>query len=637
MILYKEDDSIFRMGSKPKHTKLIRDLGLLDIFCIASGAMISSGIFVLPGIAFAKTGPAVLISYAIASLLVIPAMLSKAELATAMPKAGGTFFFIDRSMGPMMGTIGGFAAWFSLAFKSAFALVGIGVFAILLNPGFTEMQMKIIAVFFCLLFTFINIRGAKHTGKTQIAIVLGLLSLIIFYIIAGVFFIQPSNFTNFAPYGFGSIFSTAGLIFISFGGLTKVCSVAEECKKPGRNIPLGMFLAWGVISLIYILVIFITIGISNPLQLSMSLTPISLGADSIPFLAGIGGMIMAIAAILAFVSTANAGILAASRDPMAMGKDKLIPDSFAKISKRGTPTFSILFTSSFMILVILFLDIESLVKTASLLKILLFIFVILSLIIMRESKIRHYRPKFKSPFYPWIQIAGICGLVFLILEMGLIPMLLVGFFILFGFLWYWFYAHDKIWREYSLLHVVERLTGEKTSAYLTDEELREILIERDDITEKRFEEIINKCEIIDIEKILHPAELAHLISQKLSNKLNIDEEKLYKILKRKGSDSNIIVHPGVAILSHTIKGRNKYEILVIRSKKGLLISNDIDPINAFVVIVASSDLQNFYHHSLMWIIQISELTDFNKKWVEAENINELRNILLQGWNNRSKF
>lgn len=115
---------------------LKRDLGLLDVFCIASGAMISSGLFILPSIGFSKAGPAVIVSYIIASLLVIPAMLSKAELATAMPKAGGTYFFIDRSMGPMMGTIGGFAAWFSLAFKSAFALLGIGIFAMLINPFF---------------------------------------------------------------------------------------------------------------------------------------------------------------------------------------------------------------------------------------------------------------------------------------------------------------------------------------------------------------------------------------------------------------------------------------------------------------------------------------------------------------------
>ncbi len=625
------------MGEREETRGLRRELGLLSIFCIASGAMISSGLFILPGLAFAKTGPAILISYGIASLLVLPALLSKAELATAMPKAGGTYFFIDRSMGPMMGTIGGFAAWFSLAFKSAFALVGIGVFAIFLNPGFTELQMKLVAVFFCLIFTIINIRGVKHTGKTQIALVVGLLSLLVFYIIAGFFFIQPFHFNDFAPYGFSSIFSTAGLIFVSFGGLTKVCSVAEECKKPGRNIPLGMFLAWGLISLLYLFVIFVTIGVINPSQLTTSLTPISLGADSIPFFWGIGGAVMTIAAILAFISTANAGLLAASRDPMAMGKDQLIPHSFAKISKRGTPTFSILFTSGFMICVILFLDLESLVKTASLLKILLFLFVIFSLIIMRESKIRHYRPKFRSPFYPWVQLVGIFGLVFLIFEMGLIPMLIVGVFILFGFCWYWFYARDKIWREYSLLHVFERVTGEKSTCYMVDEELREILIERDGITERRFEQLIKKCEVVDVYKYKRPDKFAWLIANKLADRLDTDKDELHTLLKEREKDSNIIVHPGIAIFSHIIKGRDKFEIILVRSKKGIIISDDANPIHAFFVIVASPDQQSFYLHSLMWIVQIAEETDFEEKWINAKDIDELRNIILSSWKKRKAF
>jgi len=622
------------MDKQKEHKSLKRELGLLSIFCIASGAMISSGLFILPGLAFAKAGPALLVSYAIASLLIIPAMLSKAELSTAMPKAGGTFFFIDRSMGPMMGTIGGFAAWFSLSFKSAFALVGIGVFAILLNPGFTEIQMKLIAVLFCIVFTIINIRGVKHSGKAQIALVIGLLSLLIFYIIAGFFFIQPSHFNNFAPYGYDSIFSTAGLIFVCFGGLTKVCSVAEECKNPGRNIPLGMFLSWGIISLLYLLVIFVTIGLTNPSDLGTSLAPISLGADAIPILGGIGGTIMAIAAILAFISTANAGILAASRNPMAMGKDQLIPHSFAKVSKGGTPAFSILFTSGFMIFVILFLDIESLVKTASLLKILLFLFVILSLIIMRESKIRHYQPKFRSPFYPWVQLIGVGGLVFLIFEMGFIPMLLVGAFILFGFFWYWFYARDKVWREYSLLHLIERITGIKSTGYLVDEELREILIDRDDVTERRFEEIIKKCEVLDVHKYKRPDKFAWLISHKLADRLDTDKDKLHGLLKKREKDSNIIVHPGIAIFSHIIKGSDKFEIILVRSKKGIMLSDDADPIHAFFVIVASPNLQSFYLHSLMWIVQIAEETDFEEKWINAKDIDELRDIILSSWRKR---
>ncbi|MEE9440337.1 MAG: amino acid permease, partial [Candidatus Thermoplasmatota archaeon] len=441
----------------------------------------------------------------------------------------------------------------------------------------------------------------------------------------------------FAPYGFDSVFSTAGLIFISFGGLTKVCSVAEECKNPGRNIPLGMFFSWGIISILYILVIFVTIGVVNPSQLQTSLTPISLGADNIPILGGIGGVIMAVAAILAFVSTANAGLLAASRDPMAMGKDQLIPHSFAKVSKRGTPTFSILFTSGFMICVILFLDLESLVKTASLLKILLFLFVIFSLIIMRESKIRHYRPKFKSPFYPWVQLAGAAGLIFLMFEMGLVPMILVGVFILFGFLWYWFYARDKIWREYSLLHLIERITGTKSTGYLVDEELREILIDRDDVTEKRFEHLIKKCEVIDIYKYQLPDKFARLIAHKLAERLDSDEDKLYKFLKNREKDSNIVLHPGIAIVSHIIKGRNKFEIVLVRSKKGIILSDDVDPIHAFIMIVATPDQQSFYLHSLMWIAQIAEETDFEKEWIDAEDSDELRDIILSSWKKRKIY
>jgi hypothetical protein len=73
--------------------------------------------------------------------------------------------------------------------------------------------------------------------------------------------------------------------------------------------------------------------------------------------------------------------------------------------------------------------------------------------------------------------------------MGLTPLILVGCFVSFGFCWYWFYARDKIWREYSLLHVVERVTGEKSTGYLVDEELRQVLIERDQLEEKRSKEI----------------------------------------------------------------------------------------------------------------------------------------------------
>jgi len=621
------------MGKKGE-SHLKRDLGLIDIFCIASGAMISSGLFVLPGIAYAKTGSSVVISYIVASFLIIPTLFSKIELSTAMPKAGGDYFFIDRSMGPMVGTIGGFASWFSLASKTAFALVGIGIFVQLFNPGLVDFDLKLIAIAFCVIFTLINLVGVKHVGKTQVILVIGLLFLLLFYVIVGFLFIEPANFDPVFNFGLGAVFATAGFVFVSFMGLTKVCSVAEEVCNPKRNIPLGMFLAWIGISALYALVIFVTVGVLDHGQLSVSLMPISLGAKQ--FLGEIGFVAMAIAAVLAFITTANAGLLSASRYPMAMSKDQLLPSFFSKMSKRGTPIISIFFTSGFMISIILFLDIEGLVKIASTLVLLLFIFINLSLIMMRESKIRNYRPSFRSPLYPWIQIAGIVGYSFLIFEMGSIPLFFVGCFIGLAFLWYWFFARDKIWREYSLLHVVERVTGEKSTGYLVDEELREILVDRDNLEEKRFEKTIKECEVIDIYKFMQPKKFNLLIAEKLSKNLDIKTDKLLKLLNKKEKDSSVVINPGIAIVSNMIKGRDKFDILLVRSRMGIVLSDKLDPVHAFFVIVASPDEKNFYLHTLMWIIQISEDPDFEKKWIRAKNDEELRKIILESWMKKSR-
>ena len=106
--------------------KLNKELGAFDVFAIATGAMFSSGLFLLPGLAASETGPSVFLAYLVSGVLVIPTMLSKAELGTAFPRAGGTYYIIDRTLGPLMGSIGGFGSWLSLVFKSAFALIGMG-------------------------------------------------------------------------------------------------------------------------------------------------------------------------------------------------------------------------------------------------------------------------------------------------------------------------------------------------------------------------------------------------------------------------------------------------------------------------------------------------------------------------------
>ena len=452
-------------GSK---RKLKQGLGLFGLIAIGSGAMISSGLFILPGLAFAKAGPSIILAYLLAGISLIPAVLSKAELATAMPKSGGTYYYINKSLGPGFGTFGGLSDWFSLSLKTAFALLGIGIFVLLFDPGFTAMQEKLVAVVCCLFFTLINIKGVKLTARVQTFMVIALLGLLVLYVILGSFSVQVDRYTPFVPMGAGSVFAVTGMIYVSFGGLTKICAVAGEVRNPGRDIPLAMIITLVSMVALYVMVMFVTVGLADPAELQNSLIPISLGAAS--FMGRTGSLIMGFTALLAFITTANAGILTASRSPMAMGRDRLLPRAFKRISKRGIPRFSVLFTSVFIIIAILLLDLENLIKTASTLMLVLFLFANLSVIAMRESKLQNYRPVFRSPLYPWMQICGIAISGVLISQMGNLPLLIAGIFFVFSFAWYLLYMRGKKKRDYALQHVLKRIKGSKENDSMSDED-----------------------------------------------------------------------------------------------------------------------------------------------------------------------
>ncbi|MFW3146057.1 MAG: amino acid permease [Thermoplasmatota archaeon] len=613
--------------------ELKRNLGLLEVFCVSSGAMISSGLFVLPGIAYGELGPAVIVAYILASLLALPTVFAKAELSTAMPKTGGIFFFTDRSMGPMMGMIGGLSAWFSLALKSAFALFGLGIFATLLLPSLGTLAVKLIAIGFCLLFMVLNILGAKLSARFQVGMVLSLIFLLILYILFGLVLMKPENFSPFLPEGISPILSTTGLVFVSFAGSTKIAAIAGEVSKPGRNLPLGMLLSWGVVSLLYVGTVVVTVGILEPELLSSSETPISEGGRIVfdnlggAFLGTIGIIIMSIAGVLAFVSTGNAGILAASRDPMAMGQDQLLPSVFSKVSRYGTPWFSIVLTTAFMITIIALTDVKQMAGYASTLKLLLFILANLSLVFMRESNIKHYRPKYKAPLYPWAQVIGISGYLLLIFMLGMEKLLAASLFVGVGLIFYFIYARGRIKREYAFLHVAERVMGEENTDYLLDEELREILIDRDQVLHSRFKEKMESSYIIDMNYMPSPDKLSHKVAYGFSKRLGIEEADLVKEFRKDDRKAHLMAMPKFAILSYQVKGRDIFDVAVIRTKRGAMFSEETPPVNAVFFIIFSRDEKSFYLNFLMWLTNMCDSEDFQKEWNEATSTEELVSLI----------
>lgn len=606
---------------------LKKTLGLFSVFSLAAGTMISSGLFVLPGLAYALAGPAIVFSYALAALLIIPVMMSKAELATAMPKSGGSYFYVERSLGPLWGTFAGLANWLSIALKAAFALVGIGALGGLLFPNLGIWAMKGIAVAACLVFTSINLVSTRGTGRLQDLLLVALLVVLAVFVVGSAPFVEPLRFKPFAPAGWDKMFAVAGLVFVSYGGLTKVASISEEIKNPVRNLPLGMFLAFGIVSSLYVVVVFIAVGVTEGSELSGSLAPIALGARQTLGYWGI--LLIDFGALLAFATTANSGILAASRSPLAMSRDGLMPSCFAKTNQRfGTPHLSILLTMAFCSLVIILLSVENLVKTASTMMLVVFALDNLCVIVMRQSGIQNYRPSYKAPFYPWMQIVATVLYGFLIAEMGRVPLLLTGGFALATAMWYLVYLRPRLDRESAFVFMVKNVISRDIARSGLEDELKQITLERDEIDMDRFDHLVKEAEVLDLPGEMTARDLFRQVARRLAPRLKIEEDRIYELLLEREMQTSTQVKPGLAIPHIIVPGEKVFDLLLVRCREGAVFSDLNPPVHTAFVLAGSVDERNYHLRALMSIAHIVEHEDFEKRWLGARGVEELKDVVL---------
>jgi amino acid transporter/mannitol/fructose-specific phosphotransferase system IIA component (Ntr-type) len=440
--------------------QLDRKLGFWSVYCISMGAMMGSGIFVLPGLAAGITGPRLYWAYILAGLFAMPAVLSKIELATAMPVAGGTYVYVDRSLGPWMGTIVGLGTWFSLCSKIAFALVGLGTYL----RFFTDVPPLHFSVGVLALLVAVNIVGVSKASGIQIAIVLFCIVCLLGMTFVGMPNVDPALHEPAFPSGVGGLLSGAAFVFVSYAGVTKIASIAEEVHHPERNLPLGMLGAQISAMCLYAVLAWLITGHTSYLELSSDITPITTTAQAI--FGPKGSFFFAVVAVVALISMSNAGVLATSRKPFAMSRDDMMPNVVQSISERfGTPWIAILMTGLLLLCLLLFMPVVKLAKLASGFKIFIFGIVNVSVIILRESGASWYKPTFRAPLYPWLQALGIIGGIWLLYSLGMVGVLGVAAAIVIGSIWYWLYARKRVTRRSLLRH----LWGEQYVLQATEE------------------------------------------------------------------------------------------------------------------------------------------------------------------------
>jgi basic amino acid/polyamine antiporter, APA family len=635
------------VGTEPKAESLLQKrLGLMDVYAICTGAMFASGFFLLPGIAAANAGPAVILAYLVSSLLMVPAMYSIAELSSAMPRAAGTYFFIHRSMGPLAGTVGGLGAWLVLIAKSAFALVGMGAYLSL----FVEFPARPLAIALTVAFGVLNIIGAKETARLQVWLVVTLVAIMTFFIANGLLDVAAGDanvsgsFRPFFPFGIEGFVSTIGLVFISYAGLTKVSSAAEEIRDLDRNLPLGMILALLTVGAIYTLGVTVLVAVLPPAELRDDLTPVAsageLVFDWMPGLLGLG--LIVVAAVLAFASTGNAGILTASRYPLAMARDRLLWSRFDQLGRFGTPTLGVVVTCTLMVAAILFLDVERLASLGSAFLLLLFALINLSVILMRESRMTSYAPGYRSPLYPWMQIVGTIAMLGLIFTLGVFYIVFIVAILLLSYLWYRFYVRERVPRRGAIYGVFRRL-GELHDEGV-DEELWSILQERGASEGDSFDALIARAQVIDLGRTVQLDEVTAEVVRALADRLDLDAEDVATHVDLAVSRGILPERAPAAIYDLLIAGIEHSEVVLVRAKRGVTVAGagrfpgagtvnseatESGSVEALLFLVTPEGLATQHLRLLAQLVSMVEITGFSRAWRRASSDQELLETLLR--------
>jgi amino acid transporter/mannitol/fructose-specific phosphotransferase system IIA component (Ntr-type) len=615
---------------------LRKELGLLSVYALATGATLSAGFFLLPGLAFQQAGPAIVICYMLAVIPLVPATFSIVELGSAMPRAGGAYYFLDRTMGPMVGTIGGLGTWIALMLKTAFALIGMGAYITIYFP---QLPIQPVAAVLAIVFAVTNLVGAKKAGTLQIFLVGVLLLIMIGFISQGLTQTNAEYLANFWGAGWSALASTAGLVYISYVGVTNVASVSEEIKDPERNLPLGVCLAMTTAVVIYGLGTFVMVGTLPPEQFAGNLHPV---ADCAEVFAGWWGKALAtIAALCAFFAVANAGILSSSRYPLAMSRDDLLPRFFRSLNSHKMPANSILFTLAIVLAIILTVNPIAIAKLASSFQLLLFAMLCLAVILMRESGLDSYDPGFRSPLYPWMQIVGIAAAIWLIEEMGALSMLFTGGLLMVGVVWFHYYGKTRVERQGAILHVFERL-GRKRDEGL-DRELRGIMKEKGLREQDPYEEVVIRASFLDSNEQTTFDELTHHAASVLADRLSSDEDNAEAKQIAEGflNGTRVGATPvshGAALPHLRLTEIQRPRMVIVRNRPGVHIhvddpivhAHDADePIHAIFYLLSPEADPSQHLRILAQLASHIDEEEFHQKWLAASNERELREMLLR--------
>ncbi|KPN30193.1 putative fructoselysine transporter [Halolamina pelagica] len=433
-------------------SELERSIGLTGGLSIGIGTMIGAGIFVFPGLAAGDAGPAAAASFAIGAVIALLVALPASELATAMPKSGGGYYYISRALGTLPGAVVGISIWLGLVFATAFYLVSFGSYAaaLLSEAGVNVAGLPIVgtlALLFGVVLTVVNLVGTENAAKLQNYVVGLLLTILVVFLsyggldVLGVFG-SESTPEQFLPFGVMPVFTTAALVFTSYLGFAQVATVAGDIKDPGRNLPLAMVGSVLTVAVLYVATIFVATSAFGSGRLA-TFGETAMVEVARAFVGDAGAMAILLGGLLATVSSANASVLSTSRAVFAVSKDALLPTMASRVNLQyGTPHIALSMAGGPVLVLVAFGRVEVLAEVASFLHLVMYGLMCVALIAMRRDEPEWYDPDFQVPAHRAVAGTGAVA------SFGLIAFMqresqIIGVAIMIAAAgWYKYYAGD---------------------------------------------------------------------------------------------------------------------------------------------------------------------------------------------------
>ncbi len=429
--------------------RLRKELGPLQLTVFGVGVILGTGIFVLTGEAAGeKAGPAIALSFVFSGIACALAALCYAEFASTVPVAGSAYTFSYASLGELVAWIIGWdlilemalgASTVAVGWSSYFAdvLKGIGITI----PGFAYGEgHNLVAAAIVLILTAVLCVGIKISSQVNFVFVVVKVAIVLFVIIAGLFFIKMSNYSPFVPpsgspaasgaettpsllqdlglspgaFGISGIFTGAALVFFAYIGFDIVATAAEETKNPQRDMPIGIFASLGICTALYVAVSLVVTGM-------VKYTDIKVDAPLAEAFRSVGhpafATVISIGALVGLTTVMMVLMLGQSRVFFAMSRDRLLPAAFAKVSpKFGTPVRTTVVTGVVVAIIATFVPLTELAELVNIGTLFAFVLVAIGVLVLRRTRPDLERA-FRCPGVPVVPVLAVLTAVYLMLNL----------------------------------------------------------------------------------------------------------------------------------------------------------------------------------------------------------------------------